>query len=42
MRVLVTGGTGLVGYGLKEAVKMDDLENVDDWYFACSKDANLW
>lgn len=41
MRVLVTGGTGLVGYGLKEAVKLDDSENVNDWFFASSKDANL-
>mmetsp|Transcript_6258 Transcript_6258/g.10223 ORF Transcript_6258/g.10223 Transcript_6258/m.10223 type:complete len:315 (-) Transcript_6258:170-1114(-) len=41
MRVLVTGGTGLVGYGLKEAVKADEKENVDDWFFASSKDANL-
>lgn len=41
MKVLVTGGTGLVGYGLKEAVKADDKENVDDWFFASSKDANL-
>jgi len=41
MRVLVTGGTGLVGYGLQEAVKEDSSENIDEWYFASSKDANL-
>jgi hypothetical protein len=42
MKVLVTGGTGLVGYGLQEAVRLDEQENLDDWFFACSKDANLW
>jgi hypothetical protein len=31
-----------VGYGLQEAVKADAGENVDEWFFASSKDANLW
>lgn len=31
----------MVGHGLREAVLQDDAENVDDWFFACSKDADL-
>lgn len=30
-----------MGYGLKEAVKAYERENVEDWFFASSKDANL-
>lgn len=31
----------MVGYGLREAVKQDESQNLDEWFFASSKDANL-
>ena len=40
MRVLVTGGSGLVGHGIKTVV--DKEMNPDDtWIFLASKDADL-
>jgi GDP-L-fucose synthase len=42
MRVLVTGGTGLVGKAIEEVVKADSANNESEfWYFASSKDADL-
>ncbi|XP_017024638.1 probable GDP-L-fucose synthase [Drosophila kikkawai] len=37
MKVLVTGGTGLVGKALQTVIKNQD----EEWYFAGSKDADL-
>ena len=44
--VLVTGGTGLVGKGIKYVVEEDkkskaNENNDEQWYFASSKDADL-
>jgi GDP-L-fucose synthase len=44
MVVLVTGGTGLVGQGIKFVVEEDkkvNEHNDEKWYFASSKDADL-
>ena len=44
MRVLVTGGTGLVGKGIQFVVDEDKKKNKDnneEWFFASSKDADL-
>lgn len=43
--VLVTGGTGLVGKGIEEAVRLDKEAGVSSpdevWYYASSRDADL-
>lgn len=39
--VLVTGGTGLVGYGIQKVVSEDPLAQDERWVFLSSKDANL-
>lgn len=42
--ILVTGGTGLVGRAIHEAIKLEQsntLELNESWVFACSKDADL-
>jgi len=45
MKVLVTGGSGLVGMGIKEVVTADPAGpragNGAEWLFARSADANL-
>ncbi len=40
MRVLVTGGTGLVGHGLKRAVDAEPHPD-DTWVYLGSKEADL-
>lgn len=40
-KVLVTGGTGLVGSAIKQVVEQERIEN-EDWIFCSSKDGNLW
>lgn len=40
-KVLVTGGTGLVGSAIKRIVEQNPFEG-EDWIFCNSKDANLW
>lgn len=39
-RVLVTGGTGLVGKAVEEEVKSQNQQR-EAWYFVSSKDADL-
>mmetsp|Transcript_13112 Transcript_13112/g.37207 ORF Transcript_13112/g.37207 Transcript_13112/m.37207 type:complete len:322 (+) Transcript_13112:146-1111(+) len=40
--ILVTGGTGLVGHGIKYAVEDAKLgKETDTWVYICSKDADL-
>ncbi len=38
--ILVTGGNGLVGRGLRRAVESDEREG-ETWIFVSSKDADL-
>jgi GDP-L-fucose synthase len=40
-RILVTGGSGLVGKALQIVVQ-DEKRQDEDWIFVGSKDANLW
>ena len=41
-RILVTGGSGLVGNAIREIVlTQDDTEGQHEWFFANSKDADL-
>lgn len=39
-KVLVTGGTGLVGKALQAVIKEEQPSN-EEWFFAGSKDADL-
>ncbi|XP_054645277.1 GDP-L-fucose synthase-like [Dunckerocampus dactyliophorus] len=41
MRVLVTGGSGLVGRAIQHVVKEEGIGKEDEWIFLSSKDANL-
>ena len=41
MKVLVTGGTGLVGKAIEFVVNEEDKTDGDEWIFASSKDADL-
>jgi len=41
VRVLVTGGTGLVGKAIEKVVSEDPAAASEQWYFASSKDADL-
>lgn len=38
--ILVTGGRGLIGNGIKTAIKSEKLED-EEWIFVGSKDADL-
>ena len=40
MKVMVTGGTGLVGKALEEAIATDPRPN-EEWVFLSSKDGDL-
>lgn len=40
MKVMVTGGTGLVGRALEEAIAADPRPN-EEWFFLSSKDGDL-
>lgn len=40
-KVLVTGGTGLVGSAIKQVIE-DEKSNDEIWVFCSSKDADLW
>ena len=39
-RVLVTGGTGLVGSAIREVIESEKPSN-EEWFYMSSKDANL-
>ena len=42
MRVLVTGGSGLIGKAIEQVVTRDGAKNKgEEWIFISSKDANL-
>ena len=42
-RILVTGGTGLVGKALEEIVASTEEKRADEtWIFLSSKDGDLW
>ena len=40
-RILVTGGSGLVGQAIKYVVENDERRDDEEWIFASSKDADL-
>lgn len=41
VRVLVTGGTGLVGSAIKEVIAEDGKQCDEAWFFVGSKEADL-
>ena len=41
-RILVTGGTGLVGRALEEVVTTEEKRSDEKWIFLSSKDGDLW
>jgi len=41
MKILITGGTGLVGKGIQEFLFKNDLYDTHTWYFLGSKDMDL-
>ena len=41
MKVLVTGGSGLVGKAIKHIVEVEGNKENEEWIFASSKDADL-
>ena len=41
-RILVTGGTGLVGKALEEVVATEENRSDETWIFLSSKDGDLW
>lgn len=41
-RILVTGGTGLVGNAIKDVVQLPEIKRDDEeWFFVGSKEADL-
>ena len=40
-KVLVTGGTGLVGHGIQAAIAEDGAAEGEEWIFLSSRDCNL-
>lgn len=40
-KVLVTGGSGLVGSAIRHVVESEPVDD-EEWIFCSSKDANLW
>lgn len=41
IRVLVTGGSGLVGNAIKDVVQGIEKRDDEEWFFIGSKDADL-
>lgn len=41
-RIVVTGGTGLVGKALEEVVTKEESRSGETWIFLSSKDGDLW
>ena len=41
-RILVTGGTGLVGQAFQEVVATEEKRRDETWIFLSSKDGDLW
>lgn len=40
-KILVTGGTGLVGSAIKRVAKVESLED-EEWIFCSTEDGDLW
>jgi GDP-L-fucose synthase len=40
-RILVTGGSGLVGRAIQEALQKGDQREGEEWIFLASKDGDL-
>lgn len=40
-KILVTGGSGLVGSAIKKVVELEPNDD-EEWIFCSSKDADLW
>lgn len=40
-KILVTGGTGLVGMGIRAVVEKEEKRSDEKWVFLSSKDADL-
>jgi len=40
-RILVTGGSGLVGKAIQAVVEGGEKRNDEEWFFITSKDADL-
>lgn len=41
-KILVTGGTGLVGNAIKEIIELPEINrNDEEWFFVGSKEADL-
>jgi GDP-L-fucose synthase len=40
-RILVTGGTGLVGSGIKYIVETEEKRDDEEWFFISSKESDL-
>ena len=41
-RIMVTGGSGLVGKALEEVVTKEESRSDETWIFLSSKDGDLW
>ena len=40
-RILVTGGSGLVGMGIRKMIETEEKRDDEEWIFVSSKDADL-
>lgn len=40
-RVLVTGGSGLVGSAIKDVIETTEKRDDEEWFFVGSKDGDL-
>ena len=40
-KILVTGGSGLVGMGIKAIIESEEKRDDEEWLFLSSKDADL-
>ena len=40
-KIIITGGTGLVGRGIQKIVETEEKRDDEEWVFLSSKDCNL-
>lgn len=40
-RILVTGGSGLVGSAIRQVVEAEEKQENEEWFFVSSKDVDL-
>lgn len=40
-KVLVTGGTGLVGKAIQDVIQSEEKRDDEEWFFVGSKEADL-